>query len=163
MFWVELAIYIFIIVSLIHFSQYFLWLIFGLFTYRFWTLLLPFETVTKLIPIEKTMYYTILIIIITVITYFIVMWATESVPFLRYVFLCVIALYTLRKYDIADVMFFKDVLEAHGMWDVEYWKNAVKNIFNISENPDGILGIFKSIGQKIMDIIGAFANYIKSL
>ena len=163
MFWVELAIYIVLIVSLIHFSQYFLWLIFGLFAYRFWSLLLPFETLSKITLFEKHIYYMILIIILAAITYAIVMWCTISVPFLRYVLLGIIALYTLRVYSISDVMFFKDWFVSHGMWDVNYWKDAVKNIFKISENPDGILGIFKSIGQKIMDTIGAFANYIKSL
>lgn len=163
MFWVELAIYIVIITSLIYFSQFFLWIVFGLFSYRFWTVVLPYETFSKIIPFDKMSHYTIAILILAAITYFGVMLCTQSIPFLKYVFLLVMALYTLREHSISDVMFFKDYLEGKGMWNIQYWIDAVKNIFTISENPDGVLGIFKAIGEKILGTINAFANYIKGL
>lgn len=163
MMWVELAIYIVIIVSLIHFSQYFLWLIFGLFAYRFWSLMLPYQALSKVIHFEKMSHYTITIVILAIVTYTLVMLCTQSIPFLRYVFLLTMAVYTLRVYSVSDVMFFKDYFVSHGMWSSEYWVNAVKNIFSISKNPNGILGIFKSIGQSIVNGLNSFAHYIKAL
>lgn len=163
MFWVELAIYIVIISSLIHFSRPFLWIVFALFAYRFWTLILPYKTFSKIIPFDKTSHYVIALILLTAIIYFLVMWCARSLPIVQYALLIVMALYTLREYSISDVLFFKDFLVSKGMWDISYWVNAVKDIFKISEHPDGILGIFKEIGEKIMNALGTFADYLKKI
>ncbi|PGK51558.1 hypothetical protein CN918_27590 [Priestia megaterium] len=163
MFWVELAIYLFIITSLIYFSEYFLWIIFALFTYRVWLQLLPYHTFIKIIPFEKMSHYYIAIIVLALITYFLIMFFTQSLPLIKYVFLLIMAVYTLRTYSISDVVLFRDYFEASGMWNMDYWKEQVKTMFDVSKNPDGILGIFKKVGDAVLNVFTSFANYIKGL
>ena len=66
--------------------------------------------------------YYILIVIVSIITYVLVLLATKDIPILRYVFLLVMAIYTIRIHDIADILIFKDLFEAAGVWDLAYWE-----------------------------------------
>jgi hypothetical protein len=131
MFIVHLASYIFFITIIIFLATRILWLVFFLFSYRFFESILPvswFQQHIDLVPGSDYDYY-ILLIIITAITYFAVMISTRSIPILKYFFLLAVTLYVLRKYQFADVFFFRDYLQAHGMWSLQYWIDEIRSVF----------------------------------
>lgn len=160
---VEIAAYILFITLILFFSTRVLWLFFLLFCYRFWESVLTYEVLSKYIHFSHDRDYFLVLIIISVLTYFIVMAATQSVEFLRYILLLVMALYVLRQpeYGIKEVLMFKDYLEANGMWNMDYWVQQIKNLFTAKDSD--ILGVFEKIADSFINFFKRIQGYIQNL
>jgi len=160
---VEIAAYILFITLILFYSTRVLWLFFLLFSYRFWESVLTYDLLSKYIHFSHDRDYYIVLIIVSVLSYFIVMAATQSVEFLRYILLLAMALYVLRQpeYGIKEVLMFKDYLEAHGMWNLNYWGEQVKNLFKAKDSD--ILGIFERIADSFVNFFKRLHGYIQNL
>lgn len=128
----EIAAYIMFTVFIMIVASRVLWLVFFLFCFRIWEALVSFELLSTYMEITNVRDYFILILILSAATYFLVMIVTKDIAFLRYVFLLVMVIYTLRVHEITDILFFKDYLEAAGLWDLEFWKNQWKQLLSFS-------------------------------
>lgn len=157
----EVAAYIFFIVFVLVVATKVLWLVFFLFNFRVWESILTYEYLSKFIDFTVPRDYYILIIIISIVTYALVLLATQGIPVLRYILLLVMVLYTIRIYDIADILLFKDHLEASGVWNLSYWKEQGKELISFSS--DDAEGIFQSLWNKFWGGINRFFDYIKGL
>lgn len=158
---IEIAVYILFITLILFFSTRVLWLFFLLFCYRFWESILTLEKLSKYIDFKQPRDYYIVLIIISVITYFIVLAATQTIPVLQYILLTIMALYVLRHYELRDVLVFKDYFEARGMWNIDYWVGQVKNLFTADKSV--FMDIFDSVAKSIGNLFRRMQAYVQGL
>lgn len=128
----QIAMYLFFIIFILIVATKVLWLVFFLFNFRVWESVLTYDFLSQYIQFSHVRDYYILIVIISAVTYGLVLLATKDVPILRYIFLVVMAIYTIRIHDIADILIFKDLLEAAGWWDLNYWKDQFSELLHFS-------------------------------
>lgn len=158
---IEVAIYLFFIVFMMIIATKALWIIFFLFCFRFWESILTYEFLSTYIDFAVQRDYYICIILVTAITYFLVILSTRGIPLLRYLLLLVMMIYTIRIYEIADILVFKDHLVAMGVWDWGYWKGQLLEILSFSI--EDFISIISSIWEKIWSVCTRFIGYIKNL
>lgn len=150
----EIAAYIMFTVFIMIVASRILWLVFFLFCFRIWETLVTYELLSTYMQITNVRDYFILLLILSAATYFLVMLVTKDIPFLRYVFLLVMVIYTLRMHEITDILFFKDYLEAAGLWDLEFWKAQWKQLLSFS------IADFQNIIANIWDKFVSFFERI---
>lgn len=159
----EIAAYIFFIVLIDFVSPRILWLVFLLFCYRFWEAILTYEFLSNYIDFANMRDYYIALVIVAVASYFLIMLATHNVPYLRYIFLLVMVLYTIKvhKFELSNIILFKDYLEAKGMWDIQYWINQFKDLLKLDiENFDKMA---KDAWDKFWGVFKRFIDYVENL
>jgi hypothetical protein len=158
---IEIASYIFFFVFIMFVTPKAMWLIFFLFCFRFWESLLSWEFLSSHISFAVQRDYYIFIVILTIVTYFLVMLFTRGIPILRYVLLVVLVIYTIRIYNISDILVFKDHLESLGLLDLSYWKGQLDEMLSFSI--EDFQNIFIGIGDKILSIVERFVGYVKGI
>jgi len=155
-----IAAYIITIVAVLGLSVRFLWLFFILFTYRTYSTLIPYEWF-KSIGLENHSIYFILVLILSIATYLIMLRLTMDLTYLRFLILGALAAFILYKYEFKDIFFFKDYLESKGMWNIEWYQQQFKEIFNTG--PDGFIKLFTTIGNSVFNIFEKLFNGLNSL
>jgi len=160
---VEIAAYILFITLILFYSTKVLWLFFLLFCYRFYESTLTYSFLSKYIHFSHERDYFIIIIILSILTYFGMILLTKNMQFLRYILLLAMALYVLRQpdYGLKEVFLFKDYLKDHGMWNSQYWVDQLKALFLLGDEQH------KSIFEKVLDNIISFfqrmIQYVRGL
>lgn len=157
----ELAMYLFFIVFMMIIATKALWIIFFLFCFRFWESILTYEFLSGYIDFAVQRDYYICIVILTVISYFMVVLSTHGIPLLRYLLLLVMMIYTVRIYEIADIMVFKDHLVAIGVWDWDYWKTQIKEMLSFSV--EDFQNIIANLWNKVWNVCERLIGYIKGI
>ena len=158
---VVIAAYILFITVILIFSTRILWLLFLLFCYRFWEMFLPLDKISQFIQLTHDWHYHLMLWILAAITYFCVYFLTMEMQFIRYIVLLIIAFFVIRHYEITDIFFFKDYLDAHGMWSLDYWVNQVKEIFtSSSEEKESLFG---KVWEDVKGAVRAIFGYGKEL
>ena len=152
----QIAMYLFFIAFVLAVATKVLWLVFFLFNFRVWESILTYEFLSRYIEFSHMRDYYILIVIVSIITYVLVLLATKDIPILRYVFLLVMAIYTIRIHDIADILIFKDVFEAAGVWDLAYWEKQIDDLlhFSVEDFQHKIGGMWESFWGGIKHFFG---------
>jgi uncharacterized membrane protein YobD (UPF0266 family) len=160
---VQISAYILFFTLILFIATRALWIVFFIFSYRFWEAILSKEVLHKYIHFKGDFDYYIFIIIIALITYFAVVIAANSLtsPILKYIFLVVMMFYTFQKYSFEDIFFFKDYLKAHGMWGLDYWTNQIKEVFVSSA--DDKKSVMRVIWDKTIHGLVRFWGYFAHL
>ncbi|QST03020.1 hypothetical protein IMZ31_20960 (plasmid) [Pontibacillus sp. ALD_SL1] len=161
MFLLEIGLFLAISIMAIVITPRILWIVFFFFVYRFWELVLTYEFLSSYISFEMKKDYYLILIIITIVTYGLVMLSARHTPILQYVFCVVMILYTLRVHSLSDVFLFKDYLEARGMWDLGYWKDQLGGLFDITM--DDVKGSLEKVWAAIVSFFSRLADYVKGL
>lgn len=157
---VQIAAYVLFITGIIVIASNALWIVFFIFSFRFWEIIVSKAWLAEHLHVTSSVDYRIIIAILAALTYAAVHTACMTIasPTLKYIFLIVMALFVFRKYDFHDIFFLKDYFQSKGMWSLDYWVGEVKNVFSLKENT--IIGIFKSIGQNIVDFVERLWGYV---
>lgn len=155
----QIAMYLFFIAFVLAIATKVLWLVFFLFNFRVWESILTYDFLSQYIQFGQMRDYYIIIIIISVITYVLVLLATKDVPVLRYIFLLVMAIYTIRMHDIADIVLFKDLFEQAGLWDFGYWKGQFNELIHFSV--EDFQTKITEIWQKFWNGLQGFFGYVE--
>lgn len=156
----EIAIYIFLFVLILYLSYRVMWVVFFLFAFRFWDMILnkfSFEALETLTPKQRFM----LLVILAFVTYLSVVLTTMKIPMLRYIFLAILIIAAIRVYSLTDILFFKDYLEASGMWSMDYWINQVKKVFSLK--PEQIIGMFEKVFSVFVEFFVKMVNAIRGI
>lgn len=157
---VQIAAYILFITAIIIIASQALWIVFFIFSFRFWSLVISKEWMAEHLNVMSSVDYRIIIAILAAITYAAVHIACRTItsPILKYIFLVIMALFVFRHYSFNDIFFLKDYFSSKGMWSLDYWITQVKNLFSLKENT--IVGIFKSVGTNIADVVQRLWGYV---
>ena len=157
---VQIAAYILFITAIIVIASHALWIVFFIFSFRFWEIIVSKAWMAEHLHVVSDTDYRIIIAILAAITYGAVHVAcmTTSTPILKYIFLIVMGLFVFRAYSFHDIFFFKDYFESKGMWSLDYWVGQVKNVFSMKENT--IIEVFKSVGKGIVDFVERLWGYV---
>lgn len=158
---VVIAAYILFITLILMYSPRILWLLFLLFCYRFWELILPYDKMMQYISLTHSWHHTLILGILAVLTYFGVLYAASGIPILKYVVLLIIGFFVIRKYDLVDIFFLRDILQEHGMWNIDFWVHQIKELF--ASSADEKQTIFGKVWNDMKESVQVVWGYVKSL
>lgn len=155
----KIALYIFIFTFVMYLAHRALWLIFFLFNFRFWEMIMmqfTNEFFASLTPIQKFLILTLL----SIVSYLSIFFTTIKMPLIRYIFLAVMFIASIRVYDISDIFLFKDYLVESGMWGFDYWVGQIKSVFSLESGgilklAEEVMGVFVNFFVKIVEAVRA--------
>lgn len=156
----KIAAYIIAIVAILGLSVKFLWLFFILFMYRTYASIVPFEWIQQ-IGLNNHFIYFVIILTLTLVTYGLLLRYTVDLPWIKFIVLFLLMLWVFKNYSFQDIFLLKDYLESKGMWNLDWYKNQIKEIFNTG--PEGFLELFKRGFQDVFSVFEKLINGISSV
>lgn len=153
------AAYIISIVAIIGLSVRFLWLFFILFTYRTIASILPYEWL-KSIGLESHTVYFVIVLTISIGIYYLVIRFTQDLPWIKFVLLILMLIWVLKTYSLQDIFFFKDFLQARGMWDIHWYINQIKELFHT--NSEEYSNLFTSAFNNVWNVFKSLFSGLSS-
>ncbi|MGF7535632.1 hypothetical protein AAGG74_18420 [Bacillus mexicanus] len=158
-----IAAYVIAILAVLLLSVKFLWLFFILFAYRTYSSFISFEWFKK-IGIENHFIYFIIILVLSIVTYLLVLRLTVDLIWIRYVLLALMAIWVFKNYQITDILFFKDFFQSKGMWNIDFWTNQMKQIFGTDR--DSYASLFSDAFENVFGVteklFGGLSDVFKS-
>jgi hypothetical protein len=159
MFLAEIAMYIFLLTFVLYLSFRVMWLVFFLFTFRFWEIVMFSVAGDFMLSLTSFQKFALLFII-AMVTYLAIFFSTLSFPIIRVIVLGLLFIFIIRKYSIMEILTFKDYFVATGMWDWDYWIGQIRAVFTF--DTDKIFGLFDKVIGNVADfftkIINALSN-----
>lgn len=156
----KIAAYIIAIVAILGLSVKFLWLFFILFMYRTYASIIPFDWIQQ-IGLDNHLIYFVIILTLSLITYGLLLRYTVDLPWIKFIVLFLLMLWVFKNYSFQDIFLLKDYLESKGMWNLDWYINQIRDIFNTG--PEGFLELFTRVFQDVFSVFEKLINGIASV
>lgn len=156
----QIGIYIFFLVFTLYLAYRALWIVFFLFNFRFWQLIMESfagDFFSSLTPLQQFL----MLLIISIISYTALFFATIRMPLIRYLLLAVLFVAAIRVYSVADILFFKDYLDASGLWGFDSWKKQLTELFSFESGE--IAGMFDNAVQVFVDFFMKIIDAVRKM
>ena len=144
----EIALIILVVGVLITLSVNFFWIAILILIYRTLTSFFPFDKFSSVFNIENHLVYLIIFLRLTVAIHYSIIAITSEWVIIRYIFYLLMLFWVLYKFNLAELILFRDWFEGNGgEFSLDWFKEQINSLLKTSP-------------QEYLEIILNFINNI---